>query len=169
MSVDFFTSVYQRTSNKKRFGLCDNPPPPHTPAYLDETDGRKWIAVVENEFLYEVLFVPIDNNIELRKANGHKDKCCDALLAYDATIIFVELKQRVGKKSKDWITDGYEQLRKTIKHFENTEASANFSVKKSYIANSEQPKFRKGQMERMDNFLKDTGYVLRIENRIILE
>ena len=41
--------------------------------------------------------------------------------------------------------------------------------KKAYIANSEKPKFRESQKRRMDEFLTDTGYVLRIENRIILD
>jgi hypothetical protein len=87
---------------------------------------------------------------------------------YNSTIIFVELKQRTGKGSK-WIREGDEQLRKTIKHFETTVESKNYNNKKAYVANSEQPKFRTSQANRMDKFLKDTSYVLRIENRIILE
>jgi hypothetical protein len=49
------------TTNKKRFGICDDTPPPHKPAYLDETDGKKWIAVVENNHNLNITFVPIDN------------------------------------------------------------------------------------------------------------
>jgi len=166
MNVNFFDSEFQQVSNKKRFGLCDDPPPAQTPAYLDEKDGRKWIAVVVNEFKFNVLFIPVDNCIELRKKDGRMDSRCDALLSYNSTIIFVELKQRVGN---DWIKEGDKQLRSTIKHFEKTEDSTNFHTKRACIANSKKTKFRTSQATRMNKFHKDTGYILRIENRISLE
>jgi hypothetical protein len=49
-----------------------------------------------------------------------------------------------------------------------TDDADNYTEKKAYIANSQRPKFKQTQAQRMNKFLKDTGYVLRIENRIIL-
>jgi len=166
MSINFFASEYQQVTNKKLFGLCDNPPPTQTPAYLDEKNGSKWIAVVDNEYKFEVLFIPVDNCIEIRKNDGKMDNRCDAFLSYNSTIIFVELKQRLGS---EWIREGDKQLRSTIKHFEQTEESTNFNIKRACIANSKKPKFRTSQTIRMNKFYKDTGYILRIENRILLE
>ena len=168
MCVNFFASEYQQRTRRKLFGLCDNPPPPPSPAYLDEINGRKWIAVVINEYQFEVLFIPVDNNIELRKADGMMDNRCDGLLSYLlSTVIFIELKQRTDGSA--WIKEGENQLRQTIKHFERTKEAISFRRKRAYIANCKRPQFRINQTNRMDKFHRDTGYILRIENRIILD
>ena len=82
-------------------------------------------------------------------------------------MIFVELKQR-GAQGNQWVTDAEGQLRTTIGHFELQDNAEEFKSKQAYIANSEHPKFKESQMRRMDQFLTDTGYVLRIVNRIKL-
>ncbi len=89
------------------------------------------------------------------------------MLSYNDTVILVELKQR-GALGPNWVKDAEQQLRVTIDHFEKTEAAESFENKKAYIANSEHPKFKESQIERMEKFAEDTGYILRIENRIIL-
>ncbi|MDR2813261.1 MAG: hypothetical protein LBB79_01180 [Prevotellaceae bacterium] len=164
--MSFFDSPNQRVSRKKRFGLCDDAPPPHKPAFLDEADGKKWIAVVHNDYSYDVLFVALDNSIALRRPDGKPDRCSDGLLSCNSTVIFVELTTR---KDKDWKKDKEEQLRITIRHFENTEEAHGYEIKKAYIANSSYPKDNTRNMIRMNNFFKDTKYVLRIENRIVVE
>ena len=164
--MSFFDSKYQYRSGKKLFGLCDDVPPPHKPAFLDEVDGRKWIAVVNNNYDYDVLFIALDNSITLRKPDGKPDRCSDGLLSYNSTVIFVELTTRTDK---DWKKDKDDQLRVTISHFEDTREADNYKIKKAYIANSSHPKGNTGNMIRMDNFFKDTKYVLRIENRIAIE
>jgi hypothetical protein len=165
-NINFFSSKHQYISTKKLFGLCDDEPPPHLPAYLDDTNGSKWIAVVKNEYMFQVLFVALDNSIELRKPDGKPDRCSDGLLAYGSAIIFVELTTRTDK---DWKKDKDDQLRTTIKHFENTEEAKKYTIKKAYMANRSYPKHNKKNMVRMDKFLDDTGYVLRIENRIVID
>jgi hypothetical protein len=164
--MNFFDSKHQYTSTKSKFGLCDDIPPPHLPAYLDETDGNKWIAVVANDRQIEVRFVALDNSIILRKPDGKQDRCSDGLLTYDSTIIFVEL---TTGKNKNWKNDKYEQLRITIKHFEDTKEAHLYNTKKAYIANSNSRVFRPSSQIKMDKFLIETGYDLRIENRIVLE
>ncbi len=168
MSVNFSEAICQTHSAKELFGLCDDPSPSKNPAYIDELDGTKWIAVVVNEYKYEVIFTAIDNCIEIKREDGTMDKRCDGVLTYGSNVLFVELKERSGLGSK-WVIEAEKQLRTSIGYFETTEEAENYTKKKAYIANREHPKFKESQARRMDQFLIDTDYVLRIENRIILE
>lgn len=164
--MNFFDSKYQYVSTKKTFGLCDDEPPPHKPAYLDETNGSKWIAIVANATQLEVKFVALDHCIKLLKPDGKtEDRCSDGLLEYDSTIIFVELTTATHK---NWKSDKDEQLRITISHFEKTQESKRYDIKKAYIANSNFRLLRPSYQSRMDKFLNETGYDLRIENRIVI-
>jgi hypothetical protein len=167
MIINFFDKDCQSISQKKRFGLCDVPPPAKTPAYIDEKDGSKWIAVVENEDNNTVTFTAIDNCIEIFREDGNMEKRCDGVLYFDKTIVFVELKER-SARGNEWVKDAEQQLRTTILIFEKAEEPTTFMHKKAYIANSEHPKFKDSQSRRMNQFFEDTGYVLRIENRIRL-
>jgi len=168
MSIDFNVAKCQTRSDKKIFGLCDDPSPAKNPAYIDELNGGKWIAVVKNEDRYSVTFTAIDNCIEIKRADDTMDKRCDGVLTYDSTVIFVELKER-GALGSAWVKDAEKQLRTSISYFEDTDGAEDYTSKKAYIANSEHPKFKESQSRRMDQFLTDTGYVLRIVNRIILQ
>ena len=159
----FLNSPKQYTSNKKTFGLCDKEPPPHLPAYLDESSGKEWIAVVDNFHQSSVRFVALDNCITLLRVDGKQDKCCDGMLLYNSTVIFVELTTRTDSK---WRKEKCEQLFATIRHFENTKDSDDYKIKKAYIANNSRPKFRTSYEAMASRFLSDTGYVLRIQNRV---
>lgn len=172
MSINFFDKKCQFVTERKLFGLCDDST--HTKnatlkqAYLDEENGAKWIAVVNNGYNQRVTFTAIDNCIEIKSKNGKLAKRCDGVLTFDATVAFVELKERVEKKPR-WIKDAEMQLRSTIGYFEQSEEAQDYKTKKAYVANNQRPKFRESQIDRMDQFLTDTGYVLRIENRIIID
>ncbi|MFT3678644.1 MAG: hypothetical protein QM791_00140 [Ferruginibacter sp.] len=167
MIINFFEAGCQTFSDRRTFGLCDDPPPARNPAYIDEYNGAIWIAVVENEPGYDVTFTAIDNCITVERPDGTMAQRCDGLLTYNTTAILVELKQRAAKGNQ-WVTDAESQLRETIVYFEREDESNQFNTKRAYIANSEHPKFKESQMGRMDRFLTDTGYILRIENRIRL-
>lgn len=167
MSINFFDGKCQTFSNRKIFGLCDDPPPAENPAYIDENDGAKWIAVVENEDLHDVTFTAIDHCITIDRKDGKPAKKCDGVLSYHSTIIFVELKQQDTFR-KEWIKEGEKQLRATIGYFEQEDVAEDFNNKQAYIANSDRPKFIETQAGRMNQFFTDTGYVLRIVNRIKL-
>ena len=168
MSIEFNVAKCQTHSDKKLFGLCDDPPPSMNPAYIDEKDGGKWIAVVINEDKYAVTFTAIDNCIEIKREDGKPAKRCDGVLTYDDHVIFVELKER-GALGNEWVKEAEKQLRTSIGYFENSAEAENYMRKKAYVANSEHPKFKESQLMRMEKFLIDTGYILRIINRIILE
>lgn len=162
--INFFPKEYITSCRKRRFGVCD-PPASEEKAYIAVREGENWIAVVDNYYQTEVKFVPIDHCIELLRPDGKMDNRCDGCLYYEKTIIFVELKER-NMKGADWIKDAEEQLRHTIKRFEDEKESTAFKVKKAYIANSARPRFRSGQTVRLENFFAETKYVLRIENTI---
>ena len=167
MSVNFWNENCQSSSSKKLFGLCDDPAPSNAPAYIDEENGAKWIGVVANENLYEVTFTAIDHCVNIQSTDNNQVKRCDGLLTYEQTAVFVELKERSAMGSQ-WVKDAEQQLRSTIHYFELNDDADDYKVKKAYIANSGHPKFKASQAARMARFLSDTGYVLRIENRIIL-
>lgn len=167
MSVNFWDNNCQTYSSKKLFGLCDLPAPATAPAYIDEKDGAKWIGVVVNDHLHDVTFTAIDHCIDLRTKENNRAKRCDGVLTYNSTAIFVELKDR-SSIGNNWVKDAEKQLRSTIDYFERTDLSADYTEKKAYIANSAHPKFKSSQVLRMEKFQIDTGYVLRIENRIVL-
>ncbi len=167
MSINFFDAKCQGVSNNEKFWLNDDPHPSQNPAYIVECEDKKWIAEVVNAGKYLVTFTAVDNCIETKRIDGKMDKRCDGFLSYDSTIAFVELKKRSGL-GKEWVKDGEKQLRATIGHFEAGEDAEKFTTKKAYIANSERPKFKESQTRRMEQFLNDTGYTLRIENRIRL-
>lgn len=169
MAVDFRKPACVSNTNARKFGLCDNQPPqPKANAYIDERNGAQWIAIVENEPHFDVTFTAIDNCIDgMKSADGKDEKRCDGMLSFDETIIFIELKQ-VNMDGRVWIRDAELQLRTTIQYFENELISKSYRIKKAYIANSERPKNRVSQQARMEKFEDETGYVLRIENRIVL-
>lgn len=162
--INFFPEEHITSCSKRRFGVCDIPAAEEK-AYIAERQGENWLAVVDNYYQTQVKFVPIDHCIELLRPDGKMDKRCDGCLFYEKTIIFVELKDR-HMKGSDWVRDAEQQLRSTIKRFENEKESDFFTVKKAYIANSAKPRFNSGHIIRMDNFFTETKYVLRIENTI---
>ncbi|MBC7383278.1 MAG: hypothetical protein H7296_09865 [Bacteroidia bacterium] len=167
MSLNFDVANCQTKSSRKSFGLCDDPLPANNPAYIDETNGDNWIAVVENEDKQEITFTAIDNCIEILNANGNLKQRCDGMLTYNTTIIFVELKDR-DAQGNAWVEDAIPQLKSSIESFENIIMAHNFKKKLAYISNKQHPKFKSTQQRRMDAFYDDTNYVLRIQGRINL-
>jgi hypothetical protein len=169
MRVDLSNEAACQThSSQKKFGLCDDPPPANNPAYIDEQNGGKWIAVVINERRRRVTFTAIDKCIPIRLKSGKDSKRCDGILTFDRTIIFVELKERAATGNA-WVEYGEKQLRATISAYDyNDLVDDTYRVKRAYIANNEHPKFKSSQQNRMDKFARDTGYVIRVQARIEL-
>lgn len=167
MIIDYFVARCQTSSKARRFGLCDDSPPATNPAYINEGNGGSWIAVVENEDRYDVTFTAIDHCIDVRRPDRTMARRCDGLLTYNTTAILVELKQQ-GGLGNQWVVEGEAQLRESIVYFEREDESNQFTSKRAYIANSEHPKFKETQMQRMERFFNDTEYVLQIVNRIRL-
>lgn len=163
---DIFKKLCQDTTQVKRFGICDDKP--HQRAYLDITEGRKWMAVVQNDLEQEVTFTALDHCIEFNKANGQKESRCEGLLTYRGTIIFVEIKERTGD-AKTWAKDADIQLRNSITLIESKINLQAFPNKRAIIANPLQTKSQEKHSVRMKQFLEQTGYLLSVQNRIIIE
>jgi hypothetical protein len=169
MKPSFFAkAIHQEITKETKFGLCDDQPPAQNPAYLDFTDTIKWIAIVENNDKKTITFTAIDNckEFEYPKKDGQigeKGKRCDCVLTLDTQIVFVELKTRTGS---GWLATADGQLRSTIDFFEKHSDANYFLEKYAYIANSMRPKTSKNYLTTMEKFLNDTGYVLRVQNRI---
>ncbi|MCR6638241.1 MAG: hypothetical protein NVV82_04420 [Sporocytophaga sp.] len=132
-----------------------------------DSSTKKWLSLVRNQWLSLVRNYWLNLVRNNQKMDGGMEKRCDGVLTFQPVAIFVELKER-GALGIGWVKDAEKQLRVSIAHFENTIQSVDFTQKKAYIANSEHPKFKESQSMRMEKFLAETGYVLRIENRITL-
>ena len=87
------------------------------------------------------------------------------MLRYDGNnLIFVELKDRKLRNASDFIKEAALQLIATINHFKKNCNIADYNIKAAYIANKK--KIYCSYVERMKRFQQETGYTLRIENRI---
>lgn len=165
---NFFQKRHIKKTRQARFGICDVPPPPHCPAYIDLLNGKNWIAVIENNRKEEVSFIPIDNCISLKTSAKKTAKRCDGMLYYKSTVIFVELKE-IKARDKNWINTAVEQLKSTIDHYERSSRTKSFDTKKAYIANKKATQFKQPRFECMSRFFDETGYTLNISNRIIID
>jgi AMMECR1 domain-containing protein len=165
MRVSFNVPRCQSKTAKDRFGLVDSPSGAGKHAYVDELNPDIWNAEILNTQRVIVSFTAIDGCLDLRKSNHEEASRCDGMLTWNRSVLFIELKARKGK-NKDWIRDGEKQLRSTIAMFEETDEAKDIHVKRAVVANSKKPQFRTGQMERMERFLAQTGYILRIEKTI---
>ena len=166
MAIDFFNNQCQQVSSEKIFGLCDEERT-QKHAYIDVNNQDNWIAEIENEEQKEVYFIAIDNCIEIWRYDDptKMEKRCDGMLGYDGNnLIFVELKDRKLRNASDFLKEAALQLAATINHFKKNCDIADYNIKAAYIANKK--KIHRSYVARMEEFQQETGYTLRIENRI---
>ena len=163
MPVDFFSAACKSKSSVAEFGICDDPSPPNTPAYVDEdtSNKQKWIATVNNSSLKPIEFFAIDNCVRLSKPGGGAQCRCDGLLRFDNTLIFVELKSGM----RGWLGKGREQLTETIERF-RVEDTTSFEEVRAYLCNSMRPRAAQNHMPEIAKFKKATGLILRIKQEI---
>lgn len=163
MPIDFFVNSCKTHSNKTEFGLCDDPPPVSSPAYIDEDDQSKWIGVVKNTSNKDVEFIAIDACIDIRKPDGSLESRCDGLLSFDNDLIFVELKNREGGQ---WLKKGREQLTITINNFKANYTISDFDNVHGNVCNSLRPLSHSGHAMNIQQFYDDTNLVLKSDNII---
>ena len=92
MPINFLQENFKTESSRKEFGLCDDIP--NSPAYIDENDRLKWIALVKNPNNKEIDFYAIDNCVIIKRPNGEIESSCEGVLVENSTLTFVELKER---------------------------------------------------------------------------
>ena len=163
MPVNFFSAACKSESSVAEFGICDDPPPANTPAYIDEDTSNKpkWIAKVNNSSLKPIKFFAIDNCVELLKPGGGAQRRCDGLLRFDNTLIFVELKSG----AQGWLGKGREQLTETIERF-RAEVNGSFTEVKAYVCNTMRPRTAESHKTEIAKFKNDTGLILQIKQEI---
>lgn len=168
MPVDFFNEKCRTTSNKARFGLCDDPPPPHTPAYINENNKGEWIGIVTNERLLDVNFHAVDHCIALPLVeDGRKPLRCDGILLSENTLIFVELKSRDVRR-KVWLQEGIDQLISTINLFRRNSDLVSYDRAEAHICNKKRPISHLGRSEKIQKFKDTTGLILYTDQEIQL-
>jgi hypothetical protein len=165
MPIDYFANPCMTSSCNTCFGLCDDPAPAANPAYIDEHDDSRWIAEVTNNSNYQVEFYPIDHCIEIRRPNGEMESRCDGLMKCQNSLVFVELKERMGK---GWIRDARKQLEKTIEIFKIHHNILAYNTVEAHICNRLKPAASVGYGQIRQKFLDDTGCNLTISREIIL-
>ena len=161
MSVNFYETNCRSTTNKRLFGLCDNED--NSPAFIDFVNKSQWNALVINSAPpQEIIFVAIDNCIEIRRKNGEMDNRCDCLLTYPENIIFIELKN----KGAQWITEGIDQIVATINNFNESHGLSQFGHKRAFVANKKHPNFRVIDTETKRKFWDNYKVRLNIDSVI---
>ena len=159
MKVDFFKDVSKRLINDRKFGICDDNN--KKPAYIKLTEEESWIATVVNNNRKEIIFTAIDNCIDIFNDSRVMDKRCDAMLTYDSSLMFVELKV----KRDNWKSAGLQQIEAVVKRMieEEKEFYYKFTRRKAIVAN---PKYRFPCFEVSDKEKREifnTKYKMRIQ------
>lgn len=163
MPIIFFDNHCKTSSNIESFGLCDDPPPSENPAYIDENNSSKWIAIVNNPMNKEIDFYAIDNCVNILKANGKTESRCDGMLNYEDKIIFVELKMR---GSSGWLAKARCQLTITFNKFKENNILTNYSSIEAYASNSLKPLANQGNLAQIQKFKDDTGLIMHVQQQI---
>jgi len=158
MSIEFFDLKCRSKSDKSNFGLCDDPPPSNSPAYINEDDLPAWIGEVANINNEDVSFFAIDNCVTILRSDGTSDSRCDGVLSYSNKLIFVELKSR---RTKKWFKKGREQITATIVAFKKNHDISIYKSVEAYVCNNLRPIAHVGQAENIQKFKDKTGYILR--------
>jgi hypothetical protein len=162
MPINFFEEACKTSSSQLYFGLCDDPPPATSPAYIkeEEVEPTDWIATVFNGAEKEVAFYAIDHCIEILRPNGEQESRCDGMIHFENDLVFVELKDRA---SDGWIKKGREQLTTTIRIFSDNHDKNVYHNIGAYVANKQKPLVYTGNSTQMQRFKDDTGLILKIQ------
>lgn len=161
MSLDFFQSSCQESTNETLFGLCDDQD--GLRAYTNTDDPDKWVATVKNDRNLWLIFTAIDNCIMKSDEypNTHR---CDGMLASDEHLFFVELKD----KRDGWIEEAVAQLESTIRLFVETHGLPPQRHRKAFACNKAHPHFFVFDNERNRKFFSTYGFRLDVQAEIIV-
>jgi hypothetical protein len=165
MPINFFEEACKTSSSLLYFGLCDDPPPATSPAYIkeEEVEPKNWIATVFNGAEKEVAFYAIDHCIEILRPNGDLESRCDGLIHFENKLKFVELKDRA---SSGWLKKGREQLTTTINIFSANHSINAYDEVEAYVSNKQKPLANTGNSVQIQQFKDDTTLILRVQSDI---
>ncbi len=163
MPVNLLEQACRTSSDKAEFGLCDDPPPPGRPAYVDESGPNKWIGLVKNPSGKEVEFYAVDHCVEVLKPDGSLEKRCDGILQYEQNLVFVELKDRAAR---GWLGDAREQIEASSRVFAASARAGQYASIRAQVCNRQRPFTTPNYTNEIQKFRNSTGLVLRVERTI---
>lgn len=176
---DFFVAPCERTdcvhgdahvvcrsiTTNDKFGLNDDPPPAHFPAYIMHYNEDEWIAEVHNSNQKQITFKAIDNCVPVLRPDGNLESRCDGMLIREKNLVFVELKNRA---SSGWLSDGRQQLTITILNFRGTPDANKYNIIEAYVANKQKPLAITGNNTEVEKFKDATGLLLKADRIIVI-
>lgn len=149
-----FSPYGQSVPSCEVFGLVDpDDRDGKKPVYIDIGNPQIWGARVHySRKRIDYKFIPVDNNIPLKREDGSDISRCDAVITTERSVCFIELKNQ----RKAYIPKAVQQLLSTIDLFKNIEK---FEKKFAYICNMKRgtPPSIKNEM---NEFMKKTGGVI---------
>ncbi len=179
MPIDFFTApctaangnckipgvVCKNSTSNLEFGLCDDPPPPTLPAYMDMDllNKSKWVAKVDNPDAKEIIFKAIDACVPILRPNGEPESRCDGVLINGNKLTFVELKDR---GSNGWIRKGRDQLISTYLVFKANYDVTKFVITEAYVCNKQVPLAVTSNLIHIQKVKDETGMLLKVDRKI---
>lgn len=156
--------VCKKTTNVKKFGLCDDSSDKKLPAYLDQTDEGKWLATVENPNGKDITFKAVDFCVDVLRNNNEPIKRCEGFLLFENKIIFIELKDRTYR---GWLPDAREKFIETIQAFKQSYPNNEFEILEPVVSNRQCKTHQNLMIEKQK--LKDSiGLDLILSNKIVI-
>lgn len=155
MAHNFFLQKYfvEPSRVDSLFWLCD--PEGEACAYsTNEAQGKdRGCAIVHNDSRKVLFFVPIDKNMNIRKASGELESTCDGMVYAKETreLSFVELKEY---HSAGFISVALAQLKNTIRLFLESHNYKDFKTRRAYACNPVRPHFAGSYREISSEFRK---------------
>jgi hypothetical protein len=167
MSVEFFKEDCRYSTNEMKFGLYDAEN--SSSVRIKLTDEDIWNATVLNSTGKNILVTAIDNCVDIFRQNGEMDNCCDCMLTYDTTILFIELKN----KRNFWQSEGLAQIENVVKIMiaEIPDYYNNFKKRKAIVANRRHrfPAFQESNPEQRQLFWSKYKMRIQFETEIIVK
>jgi hypothetical protein len=170
--IDFFNNDCKTEVSEKYFGICDNPPPSTSQAYISTNlleKDEKWLAVVLNHKDKTVEHFAIDNCIAKNtflKFGGSQDESCDTMLRYDGSkIVFIELKNR---KSNGWVAKAMNQLQVTLNNFKILYPTYKIKDIEAQICNKQRPFLEQSTIQQSREFFKKNNIILKIDPQVVI-
>jgi len=158
MAIDFFKANCKSKTSETEFGIIDL-----EPSELSFSDGEHWHVTINNPNAREITHTAIDKCLDIPFEEGER---CDSMLSYNRTLIFVEIKERSYGR---WAGEAKVQLTNTIRLFKMYNDIGSFTHLYGQIANKKRPYFRAGLNNFSQHFEDETGFVLRVSPKILID
>ena len=163
MQIDFFNEECQKNTCEIKFRICDdNDLNYKNPAYLDFINIANWLVEVVNKSSKKIVFTAIDHCVLKYDKTIDNPSRCYAMLSYEDSIIFVELKNKLKKPAQ------IAQLENTIRSFFENNLYIIFSQKEAYLSNKKKTVFL--SQDTKEKFMQENnGFRLFFSTIITIE